>query len=246
MNLLEIRNFWVKVLALSDYYPYYKNMRNLRPVELFKKGLSELGITFTEERGNAFMTYLSELKKWNKAYNLTGLKTDEDIIIKHFLDSLLYLKALPDGPLKVADIGSGAGFPGIPVKIMRPEIEMYLIEPTGKKTAFLRHITRHLHLNDIHVIEKRIEDTKVSDEIPSPVDAAVTRALFDVREFINKASHLVRQDGILVLSKGPKAEEEVRELREVKYEVLPFTLPLSDMQRHIIVINLPKCCKRHS
>jgi 16S rRNA (guanine527-N7)-methyltransferase len=214
-------------------------MRKLQPVELLKKGFSESGITFTEERGDTFMAYLSELKKWNRAYNLTGLKTDEDIIIKHFLDSLLYLKALPNGPIKVADIGSGAGFPGIPVKIMRPEIEMYLIEPTGKKTAFLRHIIRHLHLNGIHVIEKRIEDTKVSDDIPSPVDAAVTRALFDVRDFMKKASHIVRQDGILVLSKGPKAEEEVRELRGIKYEVLPFTLPLSDMQRQIIVITLP-------
>jgi len=214
-------------------------MRKLQPVELLKKGFSESEITFTEERGDTFMTYLSELKKWNKAYNLTGLKTDEDIIIKHFLDSLLYLKALPNGPIKVADIGSGAGFPGIPVKIMRPEIEMYLIEPTGKKTAFLRHIIRHLHLNGIYVIEKRIEDTKVSDDMPFPVDAAVTRALFDVRDFMKKASHIVRQDGILVLSKGPKAEEEVRELREIKYEVLPFTLPLSDMQRQIIIITLP-------
>jgi 16S rRNA (guanine527-N7)-methyltransferase len=232
---------YVKVLALSDYYPYYKNMRNLQPVELLKKGFSELGLRFTEEQSNAFMTYLSELKKWNKAYNLTGLKTDEDIIIKHFLDSLLYLKALPDGTIKVADIGSGAGFPGIPVKIMRPEIKMYLIEPTGKKTAFLKHIIRSLHLNDIHVIEKRIEDTRVSDDIGSPVDAAVTRALFDAREFIENASHIVRQNGILVLSKGPKAEDEVRELREVKYEVLPFTLPLSNnMHRQIIVVNLPK------
>jgi 16S rRNA (guanine527-N7)-methyltransferase len=215
-------------------------MRNLQPVELLKKGFSGLGLRFTEEQSNAFMTYLSELKKWNKAYNLTGLKTDEDIVIKHFLDSLLYLKALPDGPLTVADIGSGAGFPGIPIRIMRSETKMYLIEPTGKKTAFLGHIIRCLHLDGIHVIEKRIEDTKVPDEIPFPVDAAVTRALFDVREFIKKASHIVRQDGILVLSKGPKAEEEVRELREVKYEVMPFTLPLSNMQRHIIVVNLKR------
>src|SRR4030066_1857491 len=112
----------------------------MKSEELLKKGLKEMVIQYSDEQIRSFMTFLSELKKWNRAYNLTGLKTDEDIIIKHFLDSLLYLKALPDGPLKVADIGSGAGFPGIPVKIMRPEIGMYLIEPTGKKTAFLGHI----------------------------------------------------------------------------------------------------------
>ena len=69
------------------------------------------------------MTYLSELKRWNKAYNLTGITKDEDIVIKHFLDSLLYLKAMPTDELRVADIGSGAGFPGIPMKIIRPEID---------------------------------------------------------------------------------------------------------------------------
>jgi 16S rRNA (guanine527-N7)-methyltransferase len=100
--------------------------------ELLEKGINELGITPSKQQINNFITYLSELKKWNKAYNLTGLKKDEDIIIKHFLDSLLYLKAIPHGEITVADVGSGAGFPGIPIKIIRPEIDMYLVEPSRK------------------------------------------------------------------------------------------------------------------
>ncbi|MEW6215889.1 MAG: 16S rRNA (guanine(527)-N(7))-methyltransferase RsmG, partial [Nitrospirota bacterium] len=106
----------------------------------------EFGYVPEMEQLSAFMTYLSELKRWNKAYNLTSLSKDEDIIIKHFLDSLLYLKAIPDGEIKIADVGSGAGFPGIPLKIIRPEIEMYLIEPSRKKSAFLRHIIRQVGL----------------------------------------------------------------------------------------------------
>ncbi|OGW55495.1 MAG: 16S rRNA (guanine(527)-N(7))-methyltransferase RsmG [Nitrospirae bacterium RBG_13_43_8] len=191
------------------------------------------------------MTYLSELKKWNRAYNLTGLKKDEDIIIKHFFDSLLYLKVLPvgidsyrDGEIKVADIGSGAGFPGIPLKIIRPEIDMYLIEPSRKKSAFLRHITRRLGLKRIEVIEKSIQEIKVNKELPYLVDAAVTRALFSIKDFRKKASPIVKKGGILILNKGPKVDEELKMLQNGKYEVLPVNLPFSDIKRYIVTVKV--------
>ena len=116
--------------------------------QLLKSGLAELGLPSSDEQINAFMTYLSELKKWNRAYNLTGLAKDEDIVIKHFLDSLLYLKAIPQGALHIADVGTGAGFPGIPITIIRPETEMHLIEPSGKKAVFLRHIIWQLQFKE--------------------------------------------------------------------------------------------------
>jgi 16S rRNA (guanine527-N7)-methyltransferase len=213
-------------------------MHDRKPEELLRIGLLESGITPSDEQINAFMRYLSELKKWNKAYNLTGLKKDEDIIIKHFLDSLLYLKAMPAETMRVADIGSGAGFPGIPGKIIRPEIEMYLIEPSGKKTAFLRHIIWQLQLKKIEVIEKRIEELKVNQGLPFAVDIAVTRALFDVSGFIRKASPIVKQGGILILNKGPKAIEEVAKLKNISCELLTVDLPLSDIKRHIVKITL--------
>jgi 16S rRNA (guanine527-N7)-methyltransferase len=220
-------------------------MNDKKPDELLKEGFIELGIIPSDEKINAFMTYLSELKKWNKAYNLTGLKKDEDIIIKHFLDSLLYLKAMPvgidsyrEGEIRVADVGSGAGFPGIPIKIIRPEIEMYLIEPSRKKTAFLKHVIRQLELKRIEVIEKRIEETKVNQELPFLVDVAVTRALFSIRDFLKKASHIVRQGGIFILNKGPKVKEEINMLRDVKYEILTLNLPLSDITRNIVIVSL--------
>jgi 16S rRNA (guanine527-N7)-methyltransferase len=212
-------------------------MYDKRHDELIKYGLIELGLTPSKEQINAFMTYLSELKRWNKTYNLTGLRKDEDIIIKHFLDSILYLNVMPDAEIKVADIGSGAGFPGIPIKIIRPEITMYLIEPSGKKAAFLRHIIRELQLKRIEVVEKRIEDTKVNRELPLPVDVAVTRALFNIKDFIKKASHIVRQGGILILNKGPKVKEEIKILKDIKYEMLTFCLPLSDIKRYLVVVN---------
>lgn len=213
-------------------------MRERKLEELIKDGLRELGLTPSEKQINTFMIYLTELKKWNKAYNLTGLEKDEDIIVKHFLDSLLYLKAMPGGEIKVADIGSGAGFPGIPIKIIRPEIEMYLIEPSRKKSVFLRHIIRELKLKKIEVIEKRIEETKGIQELPLSVDVAVTRALFSIKDFIKKVSHIVKQGGILILNKGPKVNEEIKALKDIRYEILTLSLPLSDIKRHIIVVNL--------
>lgn len=213
-------------------------MYDKRHDELIKYGLIELGLTPSKEQINAFMAYLSELKKWNKAYNLTGLTKDKDIIVKHFLDSLLYLNAMPYGKIRVADIGSGAGFPGIPIKIIRPEIEMYLVESSGKKAVFLRHIIGKLQLKEIEVIEKRIEETKVNHEIPVSVDIAVTRALFSAGDFIKKASHIVKQDGMLILNKGPKVKEELKIIKDIKYEIVTVNLPLSNIKRHILIVNL--------
>jgi 16S rRNA (guanine527-N7)-methyltransferase len=213
-------------------------MYNRNPDELLRDGIIELGFTASKEQINSFMTYLTELKKWNRAYNLTGLKKDEDIIIKHFFDSLLYLKVLPAGGITVADIGTGAGFPGIPLKIIRPEIEMYLIEPSRKKSAFLRHITKRLGLKGIEVIEKSIKEIKVNKELPYAVDAAVTRALFSIKDFTKKASPIVKKSGILILNKGPKVDEELKMLQNGKYEVLPVNLPFSDIKRYIVTVRV--------
>src|SRR5512146_2439721 len=125
--------------------------RSMLPADLLRKGLQQLEIPFSEEQVGRFLTYLTELKKWNRAYNLTGLKTDRDIIIKHFLDSLLFLKALPPHAVSSADIGSGAGFPGVPVKIMCPKLKIFLVEPMGKKTIFLRHMCSRLSLEGIEI-----------------------------------------------------------------------------------------------
>jgi 16S rRNA (guanine527-N7)-methyltransferase len=212
-------------------------MNDTKPAEVLKKGIIELGLTPSKEQINAFITYLSELKRWNKAYNLTGLKKDEDIIIKHFLDSLLYLKAIPNGEIRIADIGSGAGFPGVPIKILRPEIEMFLIEPSRKKSAFLNHIIRQLKLKRTNVIEKRIEEIKVNRELPFLVDVAATRALFSIKDFIKKAKPIVKEGGILILNKGPKVQEELKVLKDMKYEILTLRLPMSDINRHIVTIS---------
>jgi len=225
----------------------------MTPEKLIKEGLHQLGLSCSQEQINAFLTFISELKKWNRAYNLTALKTDKDIIIKHFLDSILYLKALELHPVrgkldsdrvKIADAGSGAGFPGIPIKIIKPEIHITLIEPSRKKTSFLRHIIRALKLDGIIILNKRIEILGRNYE--DAYDFIVSRATFKIKDFIKKACPYVKEDGRLVLSKGPGVSEEIKELKSVwddsemsgRQSIIKKTLrlPFNNTERNLLLI----------
>ena len=202
--------------------------------DLLAEGLEKIGFGFNARQIDAFITYLEELKKWNKAYNLTGLKTDRDIIIKHFLDSILFAKALPPEALTLADIGSGAGFPGIPIKIMLPHLTVFLIEPTQKKVVFLRHLCNKLQLENLVIMDKRIEEVKELH-----VDAAVTRALYSIGEFIGKAKDMLSKNGVLILSKGPGLEKELAELSKDQLSGISredFILPFENAVRHIVSV----------
>jgi len=203
---------------------------------ILKEGLLSLGITPSDNRVRFFSVYLAEIKKWNKACNLTGIQSDQDIIIKHFLDSILYLKPMPEGVLRIADIGSGAGFPGIPIKIVRPGLKMFLIEPSGKKAAFLRHMIKLLQLEGIEVIEKRIEKIQLPSELGTPVDIALTRALYAVEEFVRKAAHVVKPDGLFILSKGPKVRGELERAINLEYKLLEVPLPQTNVMRYLVVV----------
>ena len=227
----------------------------MTPDELLKKGLNELGFLYSEDQIDTFMTFLSELKKWNRVYSFTALKTDEDIIIKHFLDSILYLKALEEiaSPrhagarndrrevLKIADAGTGAGFPGIPIKIIKPELDMTLIESSRKKSIFLRHIIRILKLNGISVLNNRIES--LGKRYEKTYDVIVSRATFKISDFLKKACPYIKEDGWLVLSKGPKVSEETNFLDEVHRQSVMkevITLPFIKAKRTLLMFQCQK------
>lgn len=198
--------------------------------ELLKKGLSELGINISADIVNKFLHYLSELIKWNRAYNLTAVTNESDIIIKHFFDSLLFLKAFPEGDGNICDIGSGAGFPGVPIAIVKPDVLVTLIEPSRKKCAFLKNVKRVLSLEKVQVVESRVESVR-----EAAFDIATTRALFDIREFLKKTEHLVKKGGCFIVSKGPKYREELENIpSHARFFHVAATLPLTSLQRHLI------------
>ncbi len=210
--------------------------------QLLKDSLKQLGFPCSKAQINAFMSVLFELKKWNRAYNLTAIKNDKDIIIKHFLDSALYLKAVPKKAGEIADIGAGAGFPGIPIRIIRPEIHMTLIESSGKKTAFLRHIVRLLKLDNVNIICKRLEDLGKDHE--QAYDVIVSRATFKARDFIKKACPYLKKNGRLVLSKGPGVSEEIKGIKDNMIEILkipPGGYAFIPAERNLVIL---KCNPR--
>ena len=214
--------------------------------KLLIDSLSELDIACSEKQTNAFIIYLSELKKWNRAYNLTGIKSDEDIIIKHFVDSLLFVKVMPDTHLQIADVGTGAGFPGIPVKIIRPETEITLIDSSRKKTTFLRHIIRQLDLKGINVVQQRVEN--LDSSYKKKYDSIISRATFSIKEFLVIACPYIKDRGNLILNKGPKITKELMELDEFPdkkkciKEILNLQLPYLKADRSLVVLE----CKKRS
>lgn len=186
-----------------------------------------------------FLFYLSELKKWNKAYNLTSIEDEKEIIVKHFIDSLLYLCFISENSFNIADIGTGAGFPGIPIAIVRPRLKITLIEPSWKKCAFLKNIKRKLELENIEIIKAKAE------EIHDKFDIVISRALWSIKDFIKHCNHLLKKEGYFLISKALKIDEEIKDLPErCNIEIKEFELPgINSLQtggkRYIIKIE--KC-----
>jgi len=200
--------------------------------EILTAGLIELGLDPFSGIVAAFDLYRAELKKWNRVHNITSITGDEEIVIKHFLDSLLYLKAMPQGEVVLCDVGSGGGFPGLPLAIARPDIRVTLLEPARKKAAFLKQIRRLLALKNVEIIDCRAEELTDSE-----FDVVATRATFSVGEMLDKAGRLIKKGGVMIMSKGPGYEEEIKLLPDsYKAEVIPVSPPYAGMTRNLIVI----------
>ncbi len=171
-------------------------------VEVLGTGAKELGIPLQDAQIQAFGLYLRELTIWNKKTNLTAVRTDREILVKHFLDSLAYSKVLL--PLRAGstllDIGSGAGFPGLPLKLFLPELRVILLEPSLKKTAFLRHIIGSLHLHQIEAISQRIEDFSKDSQRHGVFDWATTRAV-KAESIVPSIGRILSKEGKLILGR---------------------------------------------
>jgi 16S rRNA (guanine527-N7)-methyltransferase len=204
---------------------------------LLINGAEQLSIALTIEQVNSLFIYLAELKKWNQKMNLTAIRDEQDIIIKHVLDSLSYLRGFDTArSQRLLDIGSGAGFPAIPIKITHPEIAIILVESIKKKASFLRHIIRTLKLANVEVIDKRIED--LSKTYHGVIDIITARAFADMKSVVSTGLPFLKPGGLMVLSRGPKEMLSTKELEEYPVTLekrLEFSLPHSDYQRALWV-----------
>jgi 16S rRNA (guanine(527)-N(7))-methyltransferase RsmG len=167
-----------------------------------KKGAEELSLELSNNQIEQFEEFARLLKQWNQSINLTAIENEEDIANKHFVDSLAYCKGFPEEiqNLSLLDVGSGAGFPGVPLKIAFPEIDLTLVEPSFKRTSFLHLLKGRLGL-DMTIVEHKIE--KWYSKVPKRFDVIVLRAISGEAVKIEKLLDLLNQGGRIILSKGP-------------------------------------------
>jgi len=209
----------------------------MTPRELLISGAKELGIVLSIEQVNSLFVYLAELKKWNRKINLTAITEERDTVIKHLLDSLSYLKAFSPAPgLRLLDMGSGAGFPAIPLKIAAPDIFITMVESVKKKASFLRHIARTLPLPGAEILDKRMEE--LPDTYRSSFDIVTARAFADMPEALGHGVLFLKSHGLMILSRGPEETVSEQELDKAGVRVeqrLELRLPHSDYKRAIWV-----------
>ena len=208
------------------------------------KAAGEMGLTLTEAQIALFEAYRETLLLWSSKMNLVSLQSEFDLPVRHFIDSLTLLPYLPAGPGTLLDIGSGAGFPAIPVKIFRPDLQVTLLEASRKKCSFLKEVIRRLGLREISVLNCRLEELLKKDPLPS-FDVIVSRATLKLPELLRRGLPLLKPGGFLAAMKGPGLEEEAAaldSLNDHKYRIVgsyPFSLPLTGDHRHILLVDKP-------
>jgi 16S rRNA (guanine527-N7)-methyltransferase len=207
---------------------------DLRP--MLAAGLADLGLDTAH--ADPLLAYLALLLRWNATYNLTAIRHPREMVTKHLLDSLA-MHAYVDGVVAsggaLADLGTGAGLPGIPLAIVKPGLRVTLVESAGKKARFMRQAIRELGLADARVAESRIE---ALDE-PGAYAAITARALATIPLILELGGHLLARDGRLLAMKGVYPSDELAQLPAgwVLRESHPLRVPGLDAERQLVVIS---------
>lgn len=183
----------------------------------FRNSVNALGIDLSDEQINQFRKYLKLLVEWNEKMNLTAIINEEEIIEKHFYDSIYSAKEFAYDDQSLLDIGSGAGFPGIPLKIVFPDLFVTLLEPTNKRVTFLNEVINQLNLKGIVTVNKRAED--YVKEVREYYDIVTARAVANMRILLELSIPLLRVGGTFIALKGSKGILEHEESKQAQNEL---------------------------
>jgi len=208
---------------------------------LLKEGAGEYGVILDESKLSAMLKYKSILMEWNEKINLTAIEEDREIMIKHFVDSFSIMPFL-NGIHSIIDVGTGAGFPGIPLKIAQPSFKVVLLDSLDKRIRFLNTVITSLELDGISAVHSRAEDAGASALYREKFDAAVARAVASLPVLLEYCLPLVKTGGIFVAMKG-SSDPEIAESEKALdilggrvESVKEFILPGSDIKRNVIII----------
>lgn len=195
------------------------------------QGIVELGLEFTAETQQKLMDYLALLQKWNKVYNLTAIRSAEQMISHHLLDSLVVLPHLWPG--KWLDVGCGAGLPGLILAITRPEWEFTLLDSNSKKTSFVQQVIIQLGLHNVNVRCARVEEMQ-SDE---KFDGIISRAFAETADFVTMTRHLLADNGRWAAMKGAPEQELQHLPGDVVVErIIPLSVSGLDAARCLVIL----------
>ena len=210
---------------------------------LIADGADELNISLDQKKIELLGRHAIELLRWNQTINLTAITDPTKIAVNHFLDSLAPASMIPPGA-SLLDIGSGGGFPGIPLKVSIPSISVVLIDSSRKKISFLKHAIRTLGLNHVDARQIRAEDL-TKDGTPSHFyDVIISRALSSVDVFIHTALPLLSKNGIIILMKGKLSNKDIESVRSSLKKIKPkhflmvknYRLPFSHAERSLLLL----------
>ncbi len=209
--------------------------------------MSKIGIKLNNEQVEKFYKYEKLMLEWNEKINLTSIVDENEIILKHFVDSAIITKYIKKEQ-KVVDIGTGAGFPGIPLKIINEDIDIYLIDSLNKRIKFLENVIHALELKKICAIHSRAEEIGHNKEFRQQFDVVTSRAVAKFNVLLEYMLPLTKPEGTCICLKGPNIEEEIKESKNAlnilggKIEKIEnFRLPDSDIERNLIFV---KCTKQ--
>lgn len=209
-------------------------------IQTLINGSNELNIDLNDKQKVQFIKYKELLKEWNEKINITAITEDDEIDIKHFLDSLTAFESeLLDGEKKIIDIGTGGGFPGVPLKIINDKLDVTLLDSLNKRIKFLDIVIEELGLDNIRAIHGRAEEFSRTDEYREKYDICISRAVASLDTLSEYCIPFVKQHGFFIAMKGPGVEDELKDAKNA-IELLGGKV------RGLVEVDIPNSDRNHT
>ena len=220
--------------------------------DLMAKAAEDVGLQLSQDQYKGFMKYMRLLQEWNEKINLTAITEDEEVVKKHFIDCI---KAFKRDEFKKAetmiDVGTGAGFPGLPIAIMRPELKVTLLDSLNKRINFLNTVVNELGLKNVTTIHSRAEDGARNKELREKFDIATSRAVANMSVLSEFCLPYVRVGGNFIALKGPAVEQEIEDSRNAMgtlggklIDICEVSIEETELRHNLVVVEKVKACDK--